>query len=243
MTADGHHMNTMSNPSSGTKPKFCSDCGTQLNVGAAFCHVCGSPTGGRAAASPSAPGIGKPLLWGIPVIAIVAVAALTIAQMGRRSTPDAATVPLADRTVAAPDISSMTPEERADRLFNRVMRLSSEGKKDSAAFFAPMAFGALAALEPLDAHRRYDLGLISLVSGNVVAAKAQADTILAQRPTHLLGLSLAARVADARNDTATARAFRARLLAAEPAERAAALPEYTDHDNDVRAALELARKR
>ncbi len=233
----------MPTPPPATKPKFCSDCGTQLNVGAAFCHVCGSPTGGRAAASASPSGISKPVLWGIPVVAIVAVVALTIAQMGRRSTPEVATVPLSDRTTSAPDISSMTPEERADRLFNRVMRLSSEGKKDSAAFFAPMAFGALAALEPLDSHRRYDLGLISLVSGDVAVAKAQADTILAQRPTHLLGLSLAARVADARNDAAGARAFRARMLAAEPAERAAALPEYTDHDNDVRAALELARKR
>jgi hypothetical protein len=233
----------MSTTSTAAKPKFCSDCGTQLNVGAAFCHVCGSPVGGRAAASPATPGAGTPLVWGIPVIAIIAVAVLTLAQAGTRRSPDSDAPPRADRTVAAPDISSMTPEERADRLFDRVMRLSSEGKTDSAAFFAPMALGALAALEPLDAHRRYDLGLIALVSGDAAVAKAQADTILAQRPTHLLGLSLAARVADARNDVAAARAFRARLLAAEPAERAAGLPEYTAHGNDLRTALELARKR
>jgi hypothetical protein len=137
----------------------------------------------------------------------------------------------------------MSPAERADRLFNRVMRLSSEGKADSAAFFAPMALGALEALAPLDAHRRYDVGLVSLVSGDVASAKAQSDTILAQRPTHLLGLALAARAADARGDAAASRSFRRRLLAAESAEKARNLPEYTDHAAEISAALELARKR
>ncbi|HMI56212.1 MAG TPA: hypothetical protein VK494_08500, partial [Gemmatimonadaceae bacterium] len=39
----------------------------------------------------------------------------------------------------APDISGLTPQERADRLYNRVMLLASQGKIDSVAFFAPMA--------------------------------------------------------------------------------------------------------
>ena len=137
----------------------------------------------------------------------------------------------------------MSPEERADRLFNRVMRLASEGKADSAAFFGPMALGALEALRPLNAHRRYDVGVVSLVTGDVASAKAQADTILAQRATHLLGLALAARAADARGDVAASKNFRRRLLAAESAERASALPEYTDHNADIRAAVDLARKR
>ncbi|HEU4996666.1 MAG TPA: hypothetical protein VFT29_17740 [Gemmatimonadaceae bacterium] len=136
----------------------------------------------------------------------------------------------------------MSPDERADRLFNRVMRLSSEGKADSAAFFGPMALSALEALTPLDAHRRYDMGLVALVTGDVSRAAAQGDTILAQRPTHLLGLVLAARAADARRDAAARNNFRRRLLAAESAERARALPEYTDHAADIRAAVELARK-
>lgn len=136
----------------------------------------------------------------------------------------------------------MSPEERADRLFNRVMRLSSEGKADSAAFFGPMALGAIMALAPLDAHRRYDTGLVALVTGDVVTATAQGDTILAQRSTHLLGLALAARAADARGDAAASKGFRRRLLAAEAAERARALQEYTDHGSDILTAIELARK-
>ena len=121
--------------------------------------------------------------------------------------------------------------------------LSSEGKADSAAFFGPMARGAIEALAPLDNHRRYDMGLVALVTGDVASGKAQADTILKQRPTHLLGLALAARVADARGDATAARNFRQRLITAEPAERKAALPEYLDHDADIRAAVDLARKR
>jgi len=137
----------------------------------------------------------------------------------------------------------MSPEERADRLFNRVMRLSSEGKADSAAFFGPMALGALEALTPLNAHRRYDMGVVALVSGDVSRAAAQGDTILAERPTHLLGLALAARAADARGNATASRNFRRRLLAAESAERVRSLPEYGDHDADIRTAVDLARKR
>ena len=41
--------------------------------------------------------------------------------------------------VRAPDISGLSPQERADRLYNRVMLLASQGKVDSVQFFAPMA--------------------------------------------------------------------------------------------------------
>jgi hypothetical protein len=143
----------------------------------------------------------------------------------------------------APDISAMSPAERANRLFNRVMTLATEGKKDSAAFFAPMALSAIESLGPLDAHARYDMGLVALVSGDIARAGALSDTILAGRPTHLLGLALAARVADARGDASAARAARQKLIASESAERQAALPEYKDHDTDLRAAIDSARIR
>lgn len=234
----------MATNTSAAHPRFCSDCGTKLNANAQFCHNCGSSIHGTSSRAPSGTS-SKALRWGVPALAIVALFVLSIIQLSSRGpgTGSEERVPFSARTVQAPDISSMSPEERADRLFNRVMRLSSEGKADSAAFFGPMALGALEALAPLDAHRRYDVGLVALVTGDVAGAKAQADTILAQRPTHMLGLALAARAADARNDTATARNFRRRLLAAEPAERASGRQEYTDHDADIRAAIDLARKK
>jgi hypothetical protein len=183
------------------------------------------------------------LKWGLPVVALIAVVGFSLFQLSQREpTPTAgAGVPLG--AMQAPDISSMTPEERADRLFNRVMRLSSEGKTDSAAFFGPMALGAIEALQPLDAHRRYDMGVVSLVMGDAAIAAAQSDTILRQRPTHLLGLALAARAADARNNAAAAQEFRRRLLTAEAAERKQGLPEYTDHGADITTAVEVARKK
>jgi hypothetical protein len=183
------------------------------------------------------------LKWGLPVVALIAVVGFSLFQLSQREpTPTSnAGVPLGG--MQAPDISSMTPEERADRLFNRVMRLSSEGKTDSAAFFGPMALGAIEALQPLDAHRRYDMGVVSLVMGDAAIAAAQSDTILRQRPTHLLGLALAARAADARNNAAGAREYRRRLLAAEAAERAQGLAEYTDHGADITTAIEVARKK
>lgn len=230
-------------------PRFCSYCGTRLNPKARFCHNCGAAIGGSSTGtnpvSAQSSASSTALRWGVPVVAVIGLIVFSAVQLSSRTpgTDTTPTVPLGATAGQAPDISSMSPEERADRLFNRVMRLSSEGKADSAAFFAPMAMGAVEALAPLNAHRRYDMGLIALVSGDASRAAAEADTILAQRPTHLLGLSLAARAAESRGDAAGARNFRRRLLAAEPAERASALPEYADHDADIRGAVELARKR
>lgn len=229
--------------------KYCSECGSLLNAGARFCQSCGTSLDGGGGRGPSAaaPGLSPALKWGVPAAAVVALVILSVMQLGSSSAAPDARVPLSGAggsgIVQAMDISSLSPEERADRLFNRVMRLNTEGKADSAAFFGPMAVGALEALVPLDLHRRYDLGLIQLVTGDQRSATAQADTILKARPTHLLGLSLAARAADARSDAAAAAGFRGRLLQAEATERKTGLTEYTDHDPDLRAALELAKKR
>jgi hypothetical protein len=234
----------MARNSPASKPRFCSECGTQFLPDALFCHNCGAPAEGGASAQ-STPGMSPALRWMVPGGAILALIILSVFRLGSRgATPEsAAAVPLEAGTMRAPDISSMSPAERADRLFNKVMSLSSDGKADSAAFFAPMALVALEALAPLNAHSRYDIGLVALVSGDVGRASAQSDTILRERPTHLLGLVLAARAADARGDSASSKSARQRLLAAEKTERASPLPEYSDHDADLRSAIELARKR
>ena len=143
----------------------------------------------------------------------------------------------------APDISNLSPRERADRLYDRVMRLSSEGKTDSVQFFAPMALSVYQTLGPLDADLRYDFGRVAEVAGAVEIARAQADSILTSDSTHLLGLVLGVRVAQLRGDSVAARAFARRLLAAEPAESAKKLPEYQRHQGDILEALADARRR
>jgi hypothetical protein len=179
----------------------------------------------------------------VPALALVVLVILTAMQFSSPvdRTDAAGAMPLGSGAMRAPDISAMSPRERADRLFNRVMLLSSDGKTDSAAFFAPMALAAIEALAPLDAHQRYDLGLVALVMGDVSRASAEAEAILEELPTHLLGLVLAARTADLRGDAAAGSDFRQRLVAAEPAERARALQEYADHDADIRAAVASGR--
>jgi hypothetical protein len=141
----------------------------------------------------------------------------------------------------APDISQMTPEQRAERLYDRIMTEHEAGRPEAVRTFLPMARAAYEMIEPLNLDQRYDLGRLGEVGGDLALARAESDTILTSRPTHLLGLILAARVARLEKNETRARALDARLLAAEPAERSAALPEYRLHKNDIDAALGAAR--
>jgi hypothetical protein len=169
----------------------------------------------------------------------MALVAFLIGQRVSRSsagaTPDAAAS--APAGARAPDISSMSPEERASRLFDRVMRYGEQGKTDSLKIFAPMAIEAYQMIGPLDSHARYDMGMIGIVSGDAQFARAQADTILATNKTHLLGLVLAMKAAGLRQDMNARAEYQRRLIAAAPAERAKKLKEYEEHAPDIDAAL------
>ena len=153
-------------------------------------------------------------------------------------------VPAAAQTAGAPpDISQMSPEERAERLYDRVMALNARGRVDSVSFFAPMAMQAYRMLGQLNAEQRYDLGRIAAVSGDQATAKAQADSILTAQPQHLLGLLLAADAAGLRGDKAGQSAYLRRFGVAAPAERAKQLPEYQQHVAEIDAGLAKTRAR
>jgi len=141
----------------------------------------------------------------------------------------------------APDISQLTPRQRADRLFDRIMGLHERGRADSVKFFAQMAIPAYQMVQPLDLDARYDMGRIAEVAGLTDFARAQADTILRAEPNHLLGLVLAIRAARLAGNESAAAAFERRLITAEPAERRRDRAEYTRHRADIDAALEVAR--
>jgi hypothetical protein len=144
--------------------------------------------------------------------------------------------------IRAPDISSLSPQERADRLYNRVMLLASQGKVDSVQFFAPMALTAYQMLSPLNADQRYDMGRIGEVAGAIPLAKAQADSILRENPNHLLGLILEARLATLAGDTTQLRSWERKLIAAEKIEAAKKREEYVRHRDDITNALQQAKK-
>jgi hypothetical protein len=180
---------------------------------------------------------------------LVALVALVAGQrFGRTSNDVSGTAP--SDTIAAPfaggggrppDISSMSPAERAVRLYDRVMMAHERGRADSVQLFAPMAIAAYQQLDSLDVDARYDLGRIAAVSGDQSLAKAEADTILAKQPTHLLGLILAGNAARMRRDAAAERTYYDKLVAAAPSERAKQRPEYVTHQNDITIALSAKR--
>jgi hypothetical protein len=182
-------------------------------------------------------------------IALLALIALVAAQRFSGSRADAGgsaagedAAPAADgRTAQAPDISNLSPAEAAVRLYNRVMGQHERGRADSVRLFAPMAITAYQQLGQLDIDQRYDMGRIAAISGDEPLARAEADTILAKHPNHLLGLILAANAAHLRKDAAGERAYRDKFIAAVPAERAKQLPEYITHESDIAIALEAKR--
>ena len=243
---------------------MCSGCGEPLSPGARFCHNCGRPHGTVASSTgtdvkqPAVTASSSSLPWIVAAIALITLLAF-LAGNGfnrrRGSSLDAPqnALPQADlgerppdgppgAGVRAPDISQLSPQERADRLFNRVMVLNSEGKTDSVLFFAPMAIEAYRMLSPLNADQRYDLGRIAEVAGALPLARAQADTILIENPSHLLGLILGARIAQLDKRDGDRKSFASRLVAAYPKESAKKLPEYERHADDITNGLADARR-
>jgi double zinc ribbon protein len=228
----------------------CSRCNAVVATGSRYCHNCGAAAASAALAAALMPLERAPssrIPWIIGGTATAALLVLIIAQqLNTNASPNAASGTQSAEAppagMRAPDISQMTPRERASRLFDRIMRLNEEGKRDSVALFATMAVPAFQSLEPLDAHLRYDLGRIAAVAGMLDLAKAEADTVLKAQPRHLLGLILAAQVAQLNGDAAAALRFNNQLVASEASERAKGLEEYTLHDADIRTAIAAARQ-
>ena len=245
VSASGRFCSSCGYPLEGA---VCWSCSSSLVPGSRFCHGCGSPAGASLARS----GAGARASWSarfpwmVGAVALIAMIILVAAQRAASGPPTESAVasPLgsAGPMVRGPDLSTMSPRERADRLFNRVMSYHERGVSDSVQFFADMGIRAYQMLPSLDPDARYDMGRIAEVAGDGSLAKAQADSILRESPTHLLGLALGARAARLTKNESAARAYDRRLLAAESAERRKNLPEYERHATDIDEALRTARR-
>src|SRR5690348_6343524 len=211
----------------------CHACGAGLSATARFCHKCGAQVGGGQAS-----GWRAGLPWsvaGAALGALLTVVVLRVAGSGERgAVPDGTSEGTAPRS-QPPDISQMSPEERATRLYNRVMTLHSQGKSDSAAFFLPMALQAYTMLPALDLDARYHIGVLDLTGGDAAAALAQADTIRRTVPTHLFAFMLRARAFGLERRAADARRAYRDFLNHEAAERARQRPEYGEHAQNLDA--------
>src|SRR6266550_6071406 len=196
----------------------CHACGAQLSSTARFCHKCGATV-----ATAQGTGWRAGLPWALAGAALGALVAVALMRGTGRTESETLAGPIAIR---APDISQLTPEERASRLFNRVMILAEAGKQDSVQFFLPMALGAYAQVPDLDADARYHVGLLQLAGGDANGALAQADTIRQSIPTHLFIYVLRAHAYQALGNISQERRAYADFLRNEPGEMAKQRPEY-----------------
>ena len=224
----------------------CANCRAPLTPGAKFCHRCGAPAGATAASQRSS--VGNALPWSVAAIALLALIALAAGQRFARGRENQSIDPIAMAEASgtggrAPDISALSPAERAERLYDRIMSAAERGRVDSVKFFMPMAMQAYESLGDMTLDQRYDLGRLAEVAGDAAVASAQADTILRKHPQHLLGLVLASRAAKLRGDARAERQALARLAQFERTERQKQLPEYLLHQNDIDMALAEYRQR
>ena len=262
---------TSSNPSRGAAPSagagFCAACGAALSAGARFCHRCGTPLGQGLppTRTPAASGGTASILpWGVAFVALLALVAMVAGKNfgaakgsgidgSANSLPTqavdgagAAAAPFAQGGngggATPPNIANLSPSERANRLYTRIMEYAEAGKVDSVAFFAPMAMASHEMLEGATTDERYHFGRIAEVTNAPAVAKAQADTMLKTAPNNLLGLLLAARAARMTGDNAAARSFDQRLLKALEPELATRLPDYDMHRAEIDRAAADARK-
>jgi hypothetical protein len=190
------------------------------------------------------------------IIAGVAVALLVVMLLSRMGTPassiagggagSAASSSIAGAgggggRAATTDISQMTPRERADRLFNRVMTGSESGNRKEVSFFGPMALQAYAMLGNLDPDARYHVGLIDAAIDNPAAASAQADSLEKESPRHLFVPLLRWEAANRRKDTAAMQRAYRQFLDRYDQEMATDKAEYRDHRGRLEAFRDEAR--
>ena len=208
----------------------CAGCGRERSAGDRFCPGCGAPAGSGAGTLVSR--AGDRTGWIAAGAATLALLGLLIAFLAKREqagpvVPAMGSAPAAEGT--PPDISSMSPKERFDRLYNRVMQASESGDEATVSQFLPMATMAFQQLDSVDADARYHLAMMQMHTGQAAAAASQADSIVQKHPGHLFGYMIRGTVARwQKDDAARARAERD-FMAHYDAENASKRPEYTEH--------------
>lgn len=254
-------MTTQTCPSCGkaASGRFCADCGATLGAvqcascsnalppGGRFCNQCGTPAMTAAPASTAGPSRLPWVVAGVLGVALAGALLLPRLEGGDAPAPNAAVAPPTGVRAAAPggaagvDLSSMTPREAADRLFNRVMTAISGGDTAQARTFMPMALGAYDRVPAWDTDVRYHVAALHIVRGDPQAALAQTDTILQAVPDHLLALATAADARMQLGDAAEARSLYRRFLDRYDAEIGRPLPEYQHHGQGLPVMRDQAR--
>ena len=216
---------------------FCQECGGELSATAKYCNQCGNRilvSEHRAAATATLGG--KNLPWwiaGAAMLALIAALGIQMMQRGGPSIPPAAPVTGQSgggaMTGSPPDLSTMTPVEAANRLFNRVMAAVTAGDSTEAQQFMPMAIGAYERARPLDNDGLFHLSMLQRTAMQLEAALETAEEILEDNSDHLLGLSAAAKAAVELGRGDIAAAYYERVLEVYESQIEQDIPEYIDH--------------
>jgi hypothetical protein len=136
----------------------------------------------------------------------------------------------------------MTPNESALRLYNRAMEASEAGRPDSVvSFFAGMAVAAHGMIPTPTLDERYHMGRAAELAKDLTTMRAQADTMLAEKNTDLLGLVLAGRGARMAGDTANEKTFGMLLLKVVDRELATNNQDYNQHRAEIDRAVNEAK--
>jgi hypothetical protein len=212
-------------------PRACAHCRAQLSPQARFCHRCGQPAspGTRPAASSDRTAW---LVAGALCVLLVGGIVYKVTRSAPPAVPDMANTGAGTpdgRAGQAPDISTLTPRDRFDRLFNRIMQAAERGDSTEVQRFTPMALGAYQQLDTVDVDARYHAAVVHLGVGDIAPALALADTILRQSPGHLFGYLIRGTAARFQNNPAAQARAERDFLRHYGAEMAAKRVEYLEH--------------
>jgi len=218
-------------PDKSTTGKACPSCGAIPLSEAVFCHVCGASLNERPGGSKWSAG----RLWALSTVAaVIVVAVIILAAVSERDTaPTSLTALPAPVFDAPPDLTQMTQREAADRLFNRIMTASEQGKPAEAQRFVPMAVQAYEGLPALDRDAHYHLSLIHGVNRDHAKRNHHIAALRDGAPDHLLALIVEHDIARQAGDRAAVSRTIASFSAAYGAEIAKRRPEYEAHRKTI----------
>ena len=217
----------------------CTGCGAPLPAGVRFCGQCGAAAGSQGGGGSPA---NRQALWAYLLVGAAVLAVVLALVWSNAAPPPSPTASNAGPgDPGAIDLASMTPRERFDRLYDRVMRAAESGDDATVNQFAPMALAAYTQLDGFDADARYHAAMIRMHTSDPGGAAALADTIRSESPSHLFSYVIHATLARQRSDAAAMRTEQEGFLRHYDAELAAQRPEYAQHKFILDQMVEQAR--
>ncbi len=234
-------MSKQRKPSASAHQK-CPGCGAKYDANDRFCRECGTPLQGSAKPNGRPRGLTGLRAFGLAAIALAVVYAFIYFGGKEESRPQSQRIDFGDIGASGGATSALSERGSADQLFNQAMYAYETGDEAGAAQFIPSSLAAYRGLDTIDLDGRYHIALLELAAGRPELAVAQADTILAEAPDHLLGLVVTARAYEALGQERRAIEYYQRFLAAYTPDAAATRTEYIDHSGALPSRRDHARR-